>query len=85
MTAGNSCPLNDDAAVLVMSDQKATELGFEPIARIIGSAVAGLELEYMGVGRIYAVRNVLEQTGMSLDDVDVIEINTDRCQRVVVQ
>ena len=76
MTAGNSCPLNDDAtAVLVMSDQKAAEFGLEPIARIIGSAVAGLEPEYMGVGPIYAVRNVLEQTGMSLDDVDVIEIN----------
>ena len=75
-TAGNSCPLNDGAAaVLVMSDERATELGLEPIARIIGSAVAGLEPEYMGVGPIYAVRNVLDQTGMSLDDIDVVELN----------
>ena len=76
VTAGNSCPLNDGAAaVLVMSDVRAVELGLEPIARIIGSAVAGLEPEYMGVGPIYAVRNVLDQTGMSLDDIDVVELN----------
>ena len=76
VTAGNSCPLNDGAAAaLVMSDQRAAELGLKPLARIVGSAVAGLEPEYMGVGPIYAVRNVMDQTGMSLDDIDVIELN----------
>ncbi len=76
VTAGNSCPLNDGAAaVLVMSDERASELGLEPLARIIASSVAGLEPEYMGMGPVFAVRNVLEQSGMSLDDIDVIEIN----------
>ena len=76
VTAGNSCPLNDGAAaVLVMSDDRASELGLKPLARIIASSVAGLEPEYMGMGPVFAVRNVLEQSGMSLDDIDVIEIN----------
>ncbi len=76
VTAGNSCPLNDgSAAVLVMSDQRATELGLKPLARIVASTVAGLEPEYMGMGPVFAVRKVLEQTGMTLDDIDVIEIN----------
>jgi acetyl-CoA C-acetyltransferase len=76
VTAGNSCPLNDgSAAVLVMSDSKAKELGLTPVARIIASAVVGLEPEYMGMGPVGAVRNVLGQAKMSLDDVDIIEIN----------
>lgn len=76
VTAGNSCPLNDgSAAVLVMSDTKAAELGLQPLARIVGSAVAGLEPEYMGMGPVYAVRKVLEQVGMTLGDIDVIELN----------
>jgi acetyl-CoA C-acetyltransferase len=76
VTAGNSCPLNDGAAaVLVMSEDRASELGLEPLARIIASSVAGLEPEYMGMGPVFAVRRVLEQSGMSLDDIDVIEIN----------
>ena len=76
VTAGNSCPLNDGAAaVLVMSDGRAAELGLEPLARIVASSVAGLEPEYMGMGPVYAVRKVLEQTGMSLSDIDVIELN----------
>lgn len=76
VTAGNSCPLNDgSAAVLVMSDTKAAELGLRPLARIVGSAVAGLEPEYMGMGPVYAVRKVLEQVGMTLGDIDVIELN----------
>jgi len=76
VTAGNSCPLNDGAAaVLVMSEDRASELGLEPLARIIASSVAGLEPEYMGMGPVFAVRNVLEQSGMSLDDIDFIEIN----------
>jgi acetyl-CoA C-acetyltransferase len=76
VTAGNSCPLNDgSAAVLVMSDERARELGLTPQARIIASSVIGLEPEYMGMGPVGAVRNVLARAKMSLDDVDVIEIN----------
>lgn len=76
VTAGNSCPLNDgSAAVLVMSDDRAAELGLQPLARILASSVAGLEPEYMGMGPVFAVRKVLARAGMSLDDVDVIEIN----------
>ncbi|MEA1904080.1 MAG: acetyl-CoA C-acyltransferase [Actinomycetota bacterium] len=76
VTAGNSCPLNDGAAaVLVMSEDRATELGLDPLARIIASSVAGLAPEYMGMGPVFAVRKVLEQSGMSLGDIDVIEIN----------
>ena len=76
VTAGNSCPLNDGAAaVLVMSEDRANELGLRPLARIIASSVAGLEPEYMGMGPVFAVRKVLEQAGMTLDDIDVIELN----------
>ncbi len=76
VTAGNSCPLNDgSAAVLVMSETHASELGLEPMARIIASSVVGLEPEYMGMGPVEAVRAVLSQAEMKLDDVDVIEIN----------
>ncbi|REK19743.1 MAG: acetyl-CoA C-acyltransferase [Actinobacteria bacterium] len=76
VTAGNSCPLNDgSAAVLVMSDEKAKALGLEPLARIVASSVVGLEPEYMGMGPVGAVRRVLDQAGMKLDDVDVIELN----------
>jgi acetyl-CoA C-acetyltransferase len=76
VTAGNSCPLNDGAAaVLVMSDQRASELGLEPLAKILASSVVGLEPEYMGMGPVGAVRAVLDQAAMTLDDIDVIEIN----------
>lgn len=76
VTAGNSCPLNDGAAaVLVMSDRRVAELDLKPLARVIASSVAGLEPEYMGMGPVFAVRKVLEQSGMSLEDMDVIEIN----------
>ena len=76
VTAGNSCPLNDGAAaVVVVTAEKARELGVEPRARIIASAVSGVEPEIMGVGPIGAVRRVLEQAGMTLDDVDVVELN----------
>ena len=76
VTAGNSCPLNDgSAAVLVMAEEKAAELGLRPLARIIASSVAGLEPEYMGMGPVYAVRKVLDQAGMALADVDVVELN----------
>ncbi len=76
VTAGNACPLNDGAAaVLVMSADKARQLGVTPLARIIASSVSGLAPEIMGVGPIEAVGKVLSQTGMSIHDIDVVELN----------
>jgi acetyl-CoA C-acetyltransferase len=76
VTAGNSCPLNDGAAaVVVMSDTRAREVGIQPRARIIASAVSGVEPEIMGVGPIGAVRRVLDQAGMTIDDIDIVELN----------
>ena len=76
VTAGNSCPLNDGAAaVVVMSAERARDLGIEPRARIIASSVSGVEPEIMGVGPIDAVRKVLDRAGMTIDDVDVMELN----------
>ncbi len=76
VTAGNSCPLNDGAAaVLVMSEEKAAKLGLEPKARIIHSTVAAIRPEIMGLGPIPAIQALLKETGMKMDDVDVVEIN----------
>jgi acetyl-CoA C-acetyltransferase len=76
VTAGNACPLNDGAAaVVVMSASRAAELGIEPRARILASSVSGVAPEIMGVGPIEAVRKVLAQAGMTIDDVDVMELN----------
>jgi len=76
VTAGNACPLNDGAAaVVVMSDTRAREFGIEPRARIVASSVSGVEPEIMGVGPIEAVRRVLARAGMTIDDVDVVELN----------
>jgi acetyl-CoA C-acetyltransferase len=76
VTAGNSCPLNDGAAaVLVMSDVRAKELGLTPRARIVASATAALEPELMGVAPIGAIKKVLDRAGMKMDDVDVVELN----------
>jgi acetyl-CoA C-acetyltransferase len=76
VTAGNSCPLNDGAAaVLVMSEDKAKELGLAPRARIVTSATSALEPEIMGVAPIGAIHNVLERAGMKIDDVDRVELN----------
>jgi acetyl-CoA C-acetyltransferase len=76
VTAGNSCPLNDGAAaVVVVSAEKADALGLEPRARIVASAVSGVEPEIMGVGPIGAVRRVLDHAGMTIDDIDVVELN----------
>jgi acetyl-CoA C-acetyltransferase len=76
VTAGNSCPLNDGAAaVVVMSDTRANELGLKPRARIVASAVTGIEPEIMGVGPIEAVKEALKRAGMTIDDVDVMELN----------
>lgn len=76
VTAGNSCPLNDGAAaVVVMSADRARDLGIQPLARIIGSTVTGLDPEIMGVGPIAAVGQLLERHGMKIGDVDVVELN----------
>src|SRR5215210_779369 len=84
VTAGNSCPLNDGAAaVVVMSDTRAHELGITPRARIVASAVSGVEPEIMGVGPIDAVRKVLARAGMTIDDVDVMELNEAFAAQVV--
>jgi acetyl-CoA C-acetyltransferase len=76
VTAGNACPLSDGAAaVLVMSEAKAAELGVVPLVRIVASAVSGVEPEIMGVGPIGAVRRVLRAAGMEIGDIDVVELN----------
>ena len=76
VTAGNSCPLNDGAAaVLIMSDTKAKELGVTPRARIVTAATAGNNPEYMGVAPIGAVKKVLDRAGMTIGDIDVVELN----------
>jgi acetyl-CoA C-acetyltransferase len=76
VTAGNSCPLNDGAAaVVVMSATRAAELGIQPRARILASSVSGVDPEIMGVGPIEAVRRVLASAGMTIEDVDVMELN----------
>ena len=76
VTAGNACPLNDGAAaVLVMSDEKAERTGVKPLARIIASTVAAIRPEIMGLGPIPAIQALLKQTGMSIDDIDIVEIN----------
>jgi acetyl-CoA C-acetyltransferase len=76
VTAGNSCPLNDGAAaVLVMSRRKADQLGVQPLARIVASAVSGNEPELMGVAPIDAIPRALEQAGMTIGDIDVVELN----------
>jgi acetyl-CoA C-acetyltransferase len=84
VTAGNACPLNDGAAaVLVMSAEKAEKLGLKPRARIIASAVAGLRPEIMGLGPIPAVEKVLKQAGMTIDDIDALELNEAFAAQVV--
>ena len=76
VTAGNACPLNDGAAaVVVMSDTKAAELGLTPLARIVASGVTGLNPEIMGLGPIEASRQALARAGMTIDDIDLVEIN----------
>jgi acetyl-CoA C-acetyltransferase len=76
VTAGNSCPLNDGAAaVVVMSASRAGELGLQPRARIVASSVSGVAPEIMGVGPIDAVRRALKHAGMTIEDVDVMELN----------
>jgi acetyl-CoA C-acetyltransferase len=76
VTAGNACPLNDGAAaVIVMSDTRARELGLTPIARIISSGVSAIDPEIMGLGPIEACRQAMGRAGMTIDDIDLVEIN----------
>ena len=76
VTAGNSCPLNDGAAaVLVMSEDRAKELGLRPRAKLLTAATHGNEPEYMGVAPIGAIRKVRDRQGMKIGDVDVVELN----------
>jgi acetyl-CoA C-acetyltransferase len=76
VTAGNACPLNDGAAaVIVMSDTKAAELGIEPLARIVSTGVSALDPEIMGYGPVEASRQALARAGLTIDDIDLVEIN----------
>jgi acetyl-CoA acetyltransferase family protein len=76
VTAGNSSSLNDGAAcVTLASERRATELGLEPLARVVSSGAAGVDPAYMGVGPIPAVRRALDRAGLSIEDVDLIELN----------
>jgi len=76
VTAGNACPLNDGAAaVVVMSDTKARDLGLTPLARIVSTAVTGLSPEIMGYGPVDASKLALQRAGMSIGDIDLVEIN----------
>ena len=76
VTAGNACPLNDGAAaVIVMSDTRAAELGLTPLARVVSSGVTGLNPEIMGLGPIEASRQALARAGMTIEDIDLVEIN----------
>jgi acetyl-CoA C-acetyltransferase len=84
ITAGNACPLNDGAAaVIVMSDTKAAELGITPLARVVSSGVTGLNPEIMGLGPIEASRQALARAGMTIDDIDLVEINEAFAAQVV--
>jgi acetyl-CoA C-acetyltransferase len=76
VTAGNACPLNDGAAaLLVTSQERAEQLGLKPKVRIVASTVAAIRPEIMGLGPIPAIQQLLQQTGMTIDDIDVVEIN----------
>ena len=84
VTAGNCCPLNDGAAaVIVMSDTRAAELGLTPLARIVSTGVTGLSPEIMGLGPVEASRQALARAGMSIEDIDLVEINEAFAAQVV--
>jgi len=84
VTAGNCCPLNDGAAaVVIMSDSRAAELGITPLARIVATGVSGLSPEIMGLGPVEATRRALAHAGMSIEDIDLVEINEAFAAQVV--
>lgn len=76
VTAGNACPINDGAAVvLVMSEEKCRELDFVPVARFVDAAVAGVDPNILGIGPVPAVKKLLARTGLTVDDIDLVEFN----------
>ena len=76
VTAGNSSGMNDgSSAVVVMSEDKALELGLKPLVRILATSSAGVDPRYMGLGPVPAIRKVLKKTGLQLEDMDLIELN----------
>ena len=76
VTAGNSSPLNDGAAaLLIMSEEKAKELGLKPLVRIVATAVVGVDPAVMGIGPVPATKKALKRAGLTLDDIDLIELN----------
>lgn len=76
VTAGNACPLNDGAAaLLVMSDSRARELGLQPLARVVSTAVSALSPELMGMGPVESTRRALALAGLTIDDIDLVELN----------
>ncbi|WP_370249845.1 acetyl-CoA C-acetyltransferase [Nocardioides sp.] len=84
VTAGNCCALNDGAAaVVLMSDTRAAELGLTPLARVVSTGVSGLSPEIMGLGPVEATRNALKHAGMTIDDIDLAEINEAFAAQVV--
>jgi len=84
VTAGNACPLNDGAAaVLVMSETRAEALGITPLARVVASAVSALDPEIMGLGPVEACRGALARAGLTIDDIDLVEINEAFAAQVV--
>jgi acetyl-CoA C-acetyltransferase len=84
VTAGNCCPLNDGAAaVVIMSDTKAAQLGVTPLARIVSTGVTGLSPEIMGLGPVEASRQALDRAGLTIDDIDLVEINEAFAAQVV--
>jgi acetyl-CoA C-acetyltransferase len=84
VTAGNCCPLNDGAAaVVVMSDTKAAELGLTPLARVVATGVTALSPEIMGLGPVEATRQALGRARMTIDDIDLVEINEAFAAQVV--
>jgi len=84
VTAGNACPLNDGAAaVIVMSDTRAADLGITPLARVVASGVTGLNPEIMGLGPVDAIRQVLARAKLTIDDIDLVEINEAFAAQVV--
>ncbi|MDF6046138.1 acetyl-CoA C-acetyltransferase [Streptomyces sp. JH14] len=84
VTAGNCCPLNDGAAALVvMSDTKAKQLGLTPLARVVSTGVSGLSPEVMGLGPVEASRRALALAGLTIDDIDLVEINEAFASQVI--
>jgi Acetyl-CoA acetyltransferase len=84
VTAGNCCPLNDGAAaVVVMSDTRAAELGLTPLARIVSTGVTAVSPEIMGLGPVGASRQALARAGMTIDDIDLVEMNEAFASQVI--